>query len=285
MEHKIAVISDSHGNATALAAVLDDARQHQATDIWSLGDIGFGGPGTAQCYQLLADANTSQYLMGNWETDFNLVLQKKAINLNDPSDVYFVMLVRYDYARLSKQQREKIQTLPMASTKTINGFKISLSHNLPRENSGHSLFPTQPQGNFDQLISDPNTDVAIYAHIHMPLFRYTASGQLILNPGSVGQPWSTQQHLLANRAASYVLLTISESGIEGIDFRRIHYDQQIELNLAQSSGFPYPELYKKLLETGIASTHDLPLLTKINSAHHYRDLAEQFLSQLPDQHF
>lgn len=281
MAHKIAIVSDSHGNATALAAVLDDARQHQADEIWSLGDIGFGGPGTAQCYQLLADANTSQYLMGNWETDFNLVLQKKAIDLNDPSDVYFVMLVRYDYARLSKPQREQIQTLPMTSTKTINGFKINLSHNLPQGNSGHLLFPTQPQSNFDQLIPDPNIDIGIYAHIHMPLLRYTSSGQLILNPGSVGQPWSTRQHLLANRAASYILLTINENGIDEVDFRRVAYDQQIELNLAQSSDFPYPELYKKLLETGIASTHDLPLLAEINAARHYRELAEQFLNQLP----
>ena len=39
MSERIALLADVHGNATALEAVLADAKVHQATRYWFLGDI------------------------------------------------------------------------------------------------------------------------------------------------------------------------------------------------------------------------------------------------------
>ena len=39
MNHKIAILSDIHGNTTALAGVLEDAKKLGATEYWLLGDI------------------------------------------------------------------------------------------------------------------------------------------------------------------------------------------------------------------------------------------------------
>lgn len=43
MFKKIAVLADSHGNVTALKAVLADAIKQDVDEFWSLGDIAFGG--------------------------------------------------------------------------------------------------------------------------------------------------------------------------------------------------------------------------------------------------
>ena len=46
MNHKIAILSDIHGNTTALAGVLEDAKKFwEQLNIWLLGDIFLPGPG------------------------------------------------------------------------------------------------------------------------------------------------------------------------------------------------------------------------------------------------
>ena len=45
MKHKIAILSDIHGNATALEAVIADAKNQGVSEYWLLGDIFLPGPG------------------------------------------------------------------------------------------------------------------------------------------------------------------------------------------------------------------------------------------------
>lgn len=281
MKYRIAVLSDSHGNASALKAVIGDAKEAGADEFWSLGDIAFGGAGSEECFQLLESVNTTQYLMGNWEASYNEVMAKSQIDLSDPSDVYFLMLARYDYQRFSKERNQQLRDLPMTGRKQVMDRIFSLSHNLPTKNFGHELLATEDQKNFDQIVTDPTVDAALFAHIHMPLWRYTSSGQLVLNPGSVGQTWFTRPHFLRNRDASYLLLTISEKGIIGVDFRRISFDVEKELAFAADQHYPYVDLYRKLLTTGYASTHDAKLLAKVNKERGYRELAAEFVDSLP----
>ena len=39
MKHRIAILSDIHGNTTALEAVIKDAQELGATEYWLMGDI------------------------------------------------------------------------------------------------------------------------------------------------------------------------------------------------------------------------------------------------------
>ena len=45
MKQKIALLSDIHGNITALEAVLADAKKQKVTDYWFLGDLLAPGTG------------------------------------------------------------------------------------------------------------------------------------------------------------------------------------------------------------------------------------------------
>ena len=55
MNHKIAILSDIHGNTTALAGVLEDAKKLGVTEYWLLGDIFLPGPGANDLVALLKD--------------------------------------------------------------------------------------------------------------------------------------------------------------------------------------------------------------------------------------
>lgn len=280
MTQKIAVLSDVHGNITALKAVLNDAEKNGANEIWSLGDVTIGGSSTEECFQLLSKVNTTQYLMGNWETAFLSVIATQSVDLDNPSQVYFANLVQYDLEHLTPGRINEIKNLPLTGLKTIEGIKFSLTHNLPTSNKGHELFAYKKQDNFDQLEISEDMDVAIYAHTHTPLWRYTTDGQMILNPGSVGQPWYSRKDLMSDRDASYMLLTLDDGRIDDVDFRRVKYDIQAELKHAKDLGFPYQSLYEELLTTGHASTHDKEKLQKINLEYNYREKAKAFLVDL-----
>lgn len=280
MFKKIAVLADSHGNVTALKAVIADAIKQQVDEFWSLGDIAFGGSSSEECFEALEEVNTTQYLLGNWESAYNHVIAKKTVDLDDPSDVYFINLIKYDQEYFSDNRRQELHNLPLTGTKIINGINFSLTHNLPTVDRGHSLFPDKSQENFDELNIGTAMDVAIYAHTHTPLWRYTSDGQMILNPGSVGQPWYLRQHLMSNRDASYLILTISNDKINDVDFRRVPYNIDAEIEHAKNLGHPYLDLYTKLLKTGETSTHNKSLLRKINAERNYVEKADNFLSSL-----
>lgn len=283
MKDKITVVSDVHGNITALKAVLNDAEKNNATEVWSLGDIAIGGSSTEECFQLLDEVNTTQYLMGNWESAYLSVIATQSVDLDNPSQIYFANLVQYEREHFSDIREKQIKNLPMIGQKKLQGLNFSLTHNLPDSNRGHSLFAFREQKNFDELDFDKDMDVALYGHTHTPLWRFTTEGQMILNPGSVGQPWYSRKKLMRNRDASYLLLTIVDGKIEDVDFRRIPFDIQAELNHAKNLGFPYPELYKELLTTGHASTHDRVKLEKINQENNYRQKTKKFLIDLSKQ--
>ena len=50
---KIAIISDIHGNLTALEAVIADIKAKAVDEVWVLGDILMPGPGGKQILELL----------------------------------------------------------------------------------------------------------------------------------------------------------------------------------------------------------------------------------------
>ena len=130
---------------------------------------------------------------------------------------------------------------------------------------GQALFPTNPVEHFDQLFENfDQQDVAIYAHVHHSLMRYASDERLILNPGSVGEPFNGWWPLQHDTRAHYLILEVDDDGIAELDYRHVPYDRESEYELAVESDIPYLQLYKRTLETGRVNTHDQELLDQIN---------------------
>ena len=90
---------------------------------------------------------------------------------------------------------------------------------------GQALFPTNPVEHFDQLFENfDQQDVAIYAHVHHSLMRYASDERLILNPGSVGEPFNGWWPLQHDTRAHYLILEVDDDGIAELDYRHVPYD-------------------------------------------------------------
>jgi len=278
MKHKIAVLADVHGNATALKAVIEDSLKEGVTDYWFLVDLIMPGPGSNDLFEMLDSVNVDTYVQGNWEDSFLDVLNKN-IDIDNATDIYVSRLVQYQCENLDKNYINHIKNLPLHITKQVNDLSISISHNLQNKNYGGDLWPTNNQEQFDRLF-DCDYDIAIYAHTHHQLLRYSSNDQLIINPGTVGQPFYKWNKLNSDLRAQYAILEIDEAGITDVRFKKVFYDVEKEYKNATNKNLPYIDLYRELLETGKTHTHDIELLQEINDKYNYKNEVIKFIEKI-----
>lgn len=276
---KIALISDIHGNQTALEAVIADIKTQNIDESWCLGDLFLPGPAGNIVFELLNEINTTVVLRGNWD-DVLLKIKsgKDDYNLDDPSDIYMGYLAHYLFEQLDPQYFEAIQDAPIETYNTSHNINLVLTHNERQNNGGPKLFPQNDTVNFEPLFKDTSIDVAVYAHTHHQVMRYSLNDQLILNPGSIGEPFFRHQKLNHDRRAQYAILEIDETGIVDISFKKIAYDIDLEIARAEEAHLPYLDLYYMLLTQGISPTQDKKLLAQRNHEDGYNNLFKLVLN-------
>ena len=259
---KIAVLSDIHGNTTALNAVLEDALSLQVDEYWLLGDILMPGTGRKNIIETLADLPITAQVLGNWEYSLWRACHRK-LDETKPSLRYLLRQCQYIMEEVSQEEIDALQNYPLQIHRQFGDLTIGLSHHLPDKNWGRELIHLGKQEDFDRLVTDPACDIAVYGHIHQQLLRYGSGGQLILNPGSIGQPFFLSSNLRRDLRAQYMILEFDEKGLKDVDFRRVDYDIQAELQLAKDLNLPYYQVYYESLVKGIHHTHNQDLLHEI----------------------
>ena len=266
MNHKIAILSDIHGNTTALAGVLEDAKNLGATEYWLLGDIFLPGPGANDLVALLKGLPLTASVRGNWD-DCVLEALDGQYGLEDPQEIQLLRMTQYLMERLNPEQIDWLRNLPMVAKKEVEGLRFSLSHNLPEKNYGGDLLVENNTEKFDQLL-DETTDVAVYGHIHKQLLRYGSQGQQIINPGSIGMPYFNWKEL-KNHRAQYALLELENGELVNIQFRKVAYDYEAELESAKEKGLPFIEMYEELRREDNYQGHNRALLASLNEKYGY----------------
>lgn len=259
---KIALLSDIHGNTTALEAVLADAKRAGVEEYWLLGDVLMPGTGRRHLLNLLEELPITVQILGNWEDS----LWRAMKGLLDPSRAshrYLMRHCQYILEEIRPEEIESMQSLPMQVHREVSGLRVSITHHLPDKNWGRELIHIGDQKDFDRLVSNPPCDIAVYGHIHQQFFRYGSGGELILNPGSIGQPFFLQANLRKDLRAMYAILEFDARGLKDVDFRRVTYDIERELQLAKDLKLPYFQVYYESLVNGIHHTHNHELLHEI----------------------
>ena len=277
MNHKIAILSDIHGNTTALAGVLEDAKNLGATEYWLLGDIFLPGPGANDLVALLKDLPITASVRGNWD-DCVLEALDGQYGLEDPQEIQLMRLTQYLMERLNPEHIDWLRNLSMVAKKEVEGLRFSLSHNLPEKNYGGDLLVENDTEKFDQLL-DETTDVAVYGHVHKQLLRYGSQGQQIINPGSIGMPYFDWVGL-KNHRAQYAFLEVENGELVNIQFRKVAYDYEAELELAKEKGLPFIEMYEELRREDNYRGHNIELLTSLIEQHNYLQEANAFLESI-----
>jgi predicted phosphodiesterase len=215
---RVGVISDIHGNAAALEAVLDALEEDELDEVWCLGDLVGYGPDPNRCCELVAH-RSDLCLVGNH--DLGVI---GAIPLDEFSPDA-AAAARWTEGVLSEYSRSYLESLQPAAE--VEGAE--LYHASPRD-------PV-----WDYVLSEPvareslemtEAPVVMVGHSHVPLAMVLENGRAngglapggheadlskgrwLLNPGSVGQPRDNDPR------AAYLVLDTDERRAA---FRRIAY--------------------------------------------------------------
>ena len=277
MNHKIAILSDIHGNASALEAVIADARKLEATEYWLLGDIFLPGPGANDLVALLQDLPITVAVRGNWD-DSVLEALDGEYGLGHPKEIQLMRMTQFLMERMDPATIVWLRSLPLMEKKEVDGLRFSISHNLPDKNYGGDLLVENDTDKFDQLL-DEETDVAVYGHVHKQLLRYGSQGQQIINPGTIGMPYFNWEKL-KNHRAQYAVIEVEDGELVNIQFRKVAYDYEAELELAKSKGLPFIEMYEELRREDNYQGHNLELLASLIEKHGYVEDVKNFFDFL-----
>lgn len=183
----IAIISDIHGNAPALKAVLADARERNVQSFIVAGDLVMNGPKPAEALPLLRGLEAST-LVGN--TDLEVV-----------ADVGPV--ASWTRRQVGKVGVEYLRALPTKYRVTPPGGRtpfddLLVVHSSPRSCNDllvlepHPLGTTfthpTPMGDAEAMLGSQRADLIVFGHIHYASSG-TVRGQRLASTGSVGFPF------------------------------------------------------------------------------------------------
>lgn len=236
---KIALISDIHGNAVALDAVLNDIRKKEIENIFVLGDICYRGPEPKRSLELVRSLN-STVIKGNADEWVVRGVKSGEVPQKDLS----MMNIERDwtFSKLLKSELDYLESLPTQFNLEIEGVEIFGFHATP-----NSLFEVIPHDVENKIIEEKiikaiDAQIYVYAHIHKPFIRYI-DGKVIMNIGSVGLPFDGMSK------ASYGLIEIEADNIN-TTIQRVPYDVEQVISLYQESDYPNKERMIDIIKRG-----------------------------------
>lgn len=233
MEHKIAILSDIHGNLPALEEVLADARKKGATEYIFLGDLTSKGPFGQEVADLLRELPGAG-IRGGGEEQLSVIDPEAFFPPTITTKEERVAIWRWERNRLNKEAVAFLTSFPLVLERKIGRRCWHFFHATPW-NTTDLLYPEAPADRFAALFSADQINAVCYGHIHSPFLRHIGP-RLVVNAGSVGQP------LDGDPRAAYLL--ISDQAVE---FVRVEYDIEKTLAAAEAAGMPGLDNYRIML--------------------------------------
>ena len=226
---RVAVLTDVHGNATALAAALDRIDALGIEQTYCGGDlVGYGPRPNEVCQEIERRGIPTIY--GNY--DYAI-----ARDLEDCGCAYVTQHDRelgqqsVDWTLANTDERSKafMRALPFDIRLDLGGQRVRLVHGSPRKVNEY-LFEDKPARTFERIAAGADCDVLVFGHTHKPwVAEY--GGVLFVNCGSVGKPKDGDP-----RAAFAVL----EGGGWEIEttIERVEYDAESVASQVSAAGLP-----------------------------------------------
>lgn len=179
---RIAILSDVHGNLTALEAVLAEIQQDGADQIVCLGDLAFKGPQPAACVERIRSLDIP-CIHGN--TDLAL-LQFAGPHQPELDEVPPAIAARFRWPaeRLSAEDLAYLAGLPFAHRLEADGQSILFVHASPQDVVS-GILPTMAPEQIRPLLQEEQADWIIFGHTHQA-FAFRFEGRWLANPGAVG---------------------------------------------------------------------------------------------------
>jgi predicted phosphodiesterase len=211
---KFGVLSDIHGNAWALEAVLNDAHRRGVNAFVNLGDILYGPLAPRHTFDLLKKTNLVAQVLGNQD---RLIING---TLNPTLE-----WVRRD---LGDEPVRWLTGIP--SNAQHNGWL--LCHGTPDSDTTYLLEDVssgrpevRKESEIEALMKGCQASRILCGHTHLQRLVRLASGTIIVNPGSVGLPAyddSLPVHHVMESFSPHARYAVVEGST--ISFHQIEYD-------------------------------------------------------------
>ena len=232
---RIGCLSDIHGNALALEAVLEDASR-RAIDRWiDLGDSLYGPLEPLKTWRLLRSIGAAS-CAGNED---RLVIE--AFNAGNTANA----TARYVIENLGREPVEWLRSLPRGLSHETGIFGC---HGTPASDTTYLLedvstgrMRLRDLESIERELAGVTAALVACGHSHYPRVVEIAGGRRIVNPGSVGLQAYNDDH--PNRhvmetggpEASYAVIELRD-GRWLVEHRRVSYDHEAAASLARRNG-------------------------------------------------
>jgi putative phosphoesterase len=238
---RVAIISDIHGNITALEAVLDDLRSRGVEASYCLGDLVGYAPFPNEVIEGI-QRDQIPTIMGNYDDGVGFDRDECGCAYRDPEEQRLGdMSLEWTKRAVTPERKAFLRGLQPEIRFEADGKRFRLVHGSPRRMNEY-LFEDRPLSSFQRLAATSDCDALIFGHTHKP-YTKRVDGVLFLNAGSVGKPKDGDP-----RACYAVLDTAGDISVE---FRRIPYDiSKVATAIRQSD---LPDKFATDIETGGSS--------------------------------
>lgn len=233
---KIAVLSDVHGNLPALQRVLEDIGDWQPERVIVNGDLLSRGPCSLAVLQALEAYHLPVTpLRGNHE---NFLLYLRDHPPSPASPTYEMdRFALWTVAQLGDELERVIRWDDHVDMEELEGGSLHITHG-SRMGDRHGIHQEISDEELVGRLGDPR-DLFVASHTHRPFTR-RFEGRLIVNTGSVGQPFD------GDTRACYIRLHFT-AGSWREEVVRVSYDRERAARDFYDSGFiegagPFGEL-------------------------------------------
>lgn len=232
---RVGVLSDIHGNAHALAAVLKSAREKGVEKLLCCGDyVGYYHQ-PVKVLEMLDDwewigiGGNHEEMLLKWGAEIN----RKEIRRKYGSGIAIA------WETLGSPACSYLTELPHLKTLTIDNHRVLLCHGSPWDRD-HYVYPDAKPEIVDQVFTgDIDFDFLAFGHTHHQV-KWSRGKQVVINPGSVGQPRDRKP------GAAWALWDTATNEIE---LRREHYDANPVIAICRKNDPSLDYLVDVLLRT------------------------------------
>ena len=227
---RLAILSDIHGNVTALEAVLADVAARGPFDALGVaGDLCEWGPQPREALQRLR-ALGCPIVQGNTDRNVTItdVAELRALGKSEGS----IAGLAWTRAQIGAEGVAYLAALPFAHTFAgPGGHDVLMVHANPTDLDTH-LDPDAPPEDVARLLGDTTAAVVAFGHLHIPYVR-PFQGRLLVDASSVGYPRD------GDHRSAYAVL--EWNGAWQATIQRVPYDLEAAAAAFEASGMPRPQ--------------------------------------------
>jgi predicted phosphodiesterase len=234
---RVALVSDVHGNLTALEAVVADLRRTAPDLVLQGGDLALMGPRPAEVVDRVRDlgwagvvGNTDELL---WRPEEHERQLERAPKLSALLALIFDAYAPDTRERLGEARIAWLRTLPTEHREA----ELAVVHAQPGD-LWRAPLPDAGDRELRSVFAPLAAARVGYGHIHRPFAR-ALDGMTVANAGSVGLPWD------GDPRAAYLLL---DDGVPEIV--RVAYDVEQEARALHAVGHPDAERLSEMRRRG-----------------------------------